>query len=351
MSSEKLKNVTQWPKWLQRVTTLAEDKGILEYIDPDLSESEIRQLGPEPSDFPEKPTLRRGDDEETHRKNERARREWRDDVDTFKYHKNEWDKKHKAIGELNQYITTNLEQTLQDLVLSQKGPYAKLVFLQKRFGKSTSKYTNILEQWMNVMTNPPREGTNILLWLDAWETKRQEAESEGIVLAKDSKDLRSLFIRLTREILPFWWQQWHSKVVIQGDSSDIQTILDDFRTTYEAFNTQTTPGTALKGAFATWQGNPEAGNQPPIDLKPSSFEERGCTCGMRHSVERCWFLNKKSNRPPNYKPNNSVKEAVEAAFKDDPKWKEWVFSRINRANQKASKTSSISDYIMILTSI
>ncbi|KAJ5907918.1 hypothetical protein N7495_000600 [Penicillium taxi] len=105
-----------------------------------------RQLGPEPSDFPKKPTLRRGDDKETHRKNERARREWRDDVDIFKYHKNEWDKKHKAIGELNQYITTNLEQTLQDLVLSQKGLYIKLVFLQKHFGKSTSKYTNILEQ-------------------------------------------------------------------------------------------------------------------------------------------------------------------------------------------------------------
>ncbi|KAJ5888104.1 hypothetical protein N7495_008145 [Penicillium taxi] len=73
-------------KWFEGVIALAEEKGVLNYIDMNITEDEVQRLGPEPEDdeIQPKPRCIEGDDEETHCMNERIRREWRDDVEMFK---------------------------------------------------------------------------------------------------------------------------------------------------------------------------------------------------------------------------------------------------------------------------
>ena len=186
------------------------------------------------------------------------KREWRDRMDIYKLDLSEWEQQNKSLEAVNEWIVANLDPTYHTSLLDYDTPYQRLVYLEKRFARSAATEEAIRVQWQRACAQPPRKGANVNVWIDEWNTLREQAVSLDLPEVKNAnKD----FLRAVKDILPVWWQIQYRSIVTHQEEWDTRDLLEDFRGAYLEQSPQrasNSASTISKASFSTLQGFDEA---------------------------------------------------------------------------------------------
>lgn len=199
MKGEKLKDPAQWRNWIARMKIYARQKKVWDLVNPQVEE-----------DYLEKPIRKPRRPQYPEDSSEQVKREWRDRMDIYKLDLSEWEQQNRSLDAVNEWIIVNLDPTYHTSLLNYDTPYQRLVYLEKRFARSSATEEAIRVQWQRVCALPPRKGVNVDNWIDEWDALREQAVSLDLPEVKNAnKD----FLRAVKDILPVWWQFQYRSIV------------------------------------------------------------------------------------------------------------------------------------------
>ncbi|OQE34373.1 hypothetical protein PENCOP_c018G00907 [Penicillium coprophilum] len=320
MKGDKLKDSPQWLTWYARVQLYATQKNVWDHCDPNTPPAERPETLKEPIE-PEYPE----DGSET------DRIYWRDRMDIYKLRIARWEKQAKRLSDVNEYILTYLDSMHHLNLIGYHTPYDKLVYLKSRFARSTT-YKEFRMKWKVFARQKPTG--DIELWLQQWNSLREQAISLGINVGDANRD----FLHAVKEVLPIWWQGKYQEIVIDKKVYDTRDLIESFRAMNREIGApKVSSTTPPKGAFSTWQGHQEAKPQASQASQENlPFERRKCPCGHthpKHRVTECWVLNE-AIRPEGLKISERKLEKANELLAKDSGWKKWAEKAIAEANKR-----------------
>ncbi|KAJ6110882.1 hypothetical protein N7486_003117 [Penicillium sp. IBT 16267x] len=277
MKGGALRDASQWVVWYNQTRRLAINLKVWELVNPEVDESTQRKPieDPIPPTYPmeEHPggvdedgnliiwtAARKKQAEEDHK---RRRATWKDLQEVYRTQKERYKDEQNGLSSLDHAINRSVDPTLHRLLDRYDSVNHRLRFLQNRFGKSTYRMTDVLQQWLEAQIRGPRKGADVIKWLDNWQELREEVVSLGL---ESERNHARAFLIAVKDVMPVWWESRFQDINMRGRDMPISTLLESFRSTYNEMHKVTSVmgsqshNQHSKPAFATstWQGFKEA---------------------------------------------------------------------------------------------
>ena len=155
------------------------------------------------------------------------------------------------------------------------------------------------------------------------------------------------FLCAVKTVLPTWWQAKYESIIMNHEDWETRDLIENFRGFYQEMMPQKPASTISKASFSTFQDFEEAEvgtetdqpqQKPPQEQgNKTPFARRRCPCGSQgHKAWLCYAINE-AVRPQGWTVQKAKKQRVERALKQDPKWKDWIESKIQEHNERQEK--------------
>jgi hypothetical protein len=283
-----LSSKSDWERWIQPIRSKALGTEVWDYINPDLKESDKKELI--------EPEAPKKDKDETSEDFQYRR-------DMHKRALMKYDTKEAHIAAIREHIYRTIDHSA-NLLIQDKSTVRDILFeLKKRYKPDTNREQfDILNKWMSLKTGPAGKNqlnTWIKNWIETYNRARQH-KIPGIGL--DEKYAMMEFMLAIQQSYDIFYSTWYEAVYNNRETSFVELI-----TKFEDFTKSERGGSA----YATFGGNNLDSSEPNQDN--STKKERSCACGQPRSVHPMWkdceYCNE-NIRKDNWTPDPKIAKKV-----------------------------------------
>ena len=313
-----------WFTWLFIRKDVANDHGIWQYIDPDVTKENLPTLteNPEPQLADYKVGATRLYDLSA------------EDRESYRWEFNLWERKNakyctqkKALSKLNTDIGKTISPRHIHLILNKDTPYDRLVALKKFLCPTDATRRRELADKYNALKIAPRAAKKVEQWLSDWTYITTQGKTIKLPETEDNRPQEDFLIAckaLDQEYATSCLREIF-KHEARGTTKEISS-LETYVTEMTAYLRRTKPHSTGLAVSAAELGiaNTEAPRPTECNGGCSSRNDAQthiCICGKKHRYCNCFILNTRHpKRPKDYQPSDEAVRKVNEALKN-PKLK------------------------------
>jgi Reverse transcriptase (RNA-dependent DNA polymerase)/Pol polyprotein, beta-barrel domain len=334
-----------WDLWLSDIRRIAKAYDIWDHINPDFANSTdlVEPPKPSPQDLFGRPI---------EQLDEGQRIAWKDHIDNHKRKLEQYDRKKKAMANLEARIGSTVSLKCQKMI--QKLSTAKEILVRLRERVAPTDYarelnvTSRLRKHLAIQRN-----SDVLDWIDQYESILEDAKELNIPDVQNGRDARD-FIQAVKAYDSQFAGYWSNTLEVQLKEGKpvltayklAQHFRDQVRVSlgYKTNMTKATFAAVFQGEKAPSERRSSTstknGNESNPD-KPKNGWRPKCLCSERHYYTECAYLNQKA-RPAGWTGDPTVMASINEAMEKDPDLR----PRINRkleATERAKARSGASE--------
>ncbi|KAJ5159509.1 uncharacterized protein N7482_006513 [Penicillium canariense] len=312
---QRLGSAAQWSVWIDHFRCAARTVGVWEYLDPALSDREIKTL-PEPEKEPHPSLIFQ---------NARDVADLTDEEYPI-YHRllTENDRREakqkmlaRQLSGFSEVITRSVVVEHRHLLGDEYSARQKLVKLAMAFAlDEVTRTEELRRQWRQMIeSRHPSDLSAIEVWLTGWMSLYGKALAAGVpdVCCQHTPEKFAIrdFLRAVQPHDDLFYSTWMDKIRLED--ATFEEVISMYRTRRritELFG----KATPVENTVPTLFGYPAP---PPTQdtAKGSEENQRTCVCGStQHQWKQCYYL-VKSIRPDRWRPRPNVERRVAKAIK------------------------------------
>ncbi|KAJ6041359.1 hypothetical protein N7460_006749 [Penicillium canescens] len=328
-----LRSDAQWRTWIAKVEAAATKGNVWHYMNPNLSEDEVRKAPvdsrdsyPHPREINEDATDVSQLSDAEYKRYQRLTSEF--DKETS------WNESIRTkINKVDALIDANVAPEHRHILEGKVTPHEKLVRLKQQFEpKGDTSRQSVRNAWRDLVRRPIGR-ISIDKWLATWSNLYEEGKAMNIpdIAYHDDKgnpqdrDAIRDFLQAVESFDEVFVSLWRKDIMNKDFRISFQDILAAYRNHRNAKGVVKSPGNSSSIAFAATlnEHEPQEGQNSAQGSHNSREPRSNCVCGSsRHHWKNCFHINA-SKRPPGWKPYEDAAKRVEQNIK-----------KLNAAKQK-----------------
>jgi hypothetical protein len=247
-----LKTYKDWPRWIALNKTRATQKGVWEFIDPDVATPPLLVEPVQP-----KPKKANGELVTLQELTQSEVDLYRIEKDDWKIEKKAYDKKKEALTDIEDHVIRTAGAHWS-AIEKKEGLHARLVALKARVAPTNyAREQDALKRWE--LANQNAQSTRTTEWLVEWEAALEEAKLFDLPDVQGIRPTRR-FLKAVEGIAPAFSQHWANQIETLGVTQPTKKLEDEIPSGTQIatiFRNLQPVGRSSKGSFAsTLQGEP-----------------------------------------------------------------------------------------------
>ncbi|KAJ6045427.1 hypothetical protein N7499_003602 [Penicillium canescens] len=320
-----LRSDAQWRTWIAKVEAAATKGNVWHYMNPNLSEDEVRKAPvdsrdsyPHPREINEDATDVSQLSDAEYKRYQRLTSEF--DKETS------WNESIRTkINKVDALIDANVAPEHRHILEGKVTPHEKLVRLKQQFEpKGDTSRQSVRNAWRDLVRRPIGR-ISIDKWLATWSNLYEEGKAMNIpdIAYHDDKgnpqdrDAIRDFLQAVESFDEVFVSLWRKDIMNKDFRISFQDILAAYRNHRNAKGVVKSPGNSSSIAFAATlnEHEPQEGQNSAQGSHNSREPRSNCVCGSsRHHWKNCFHINA-SKRPPGWKPYEDAAKRVEQNIK------------------------------------
>ncbi|KAJ5900417.1 uncharacterized protein N7473_004487 [Penicillium subrubescens] len=308
---QRLRSKPQWRVWIDYIKSAAVSEGVWQYMDPDLSDDEVKTL-PNIED-PPTPEMVNPDVSDIAELTDEEYKRFNRYTTQWTLHRPIWKEAWKGLNRLNDKITSSVATEHHSRLVGCRTPREKLLKLKENFApEEDTRREELRQAWREMIRYKPRS-TVIDQWLDSWTNLYDECKAADVpdVVYRPKDPIRD-FLRSTRTLDEFFYSTWMRQVKLETPT--FLHVIEEYRRRHEELSESKKGGSS---ALAMYANTTLFGRKPGQSGQNPSRDEyrKRCPCGGKeHHFSECpYFV--KSRRPEGWKPEGRIERNMDRFIK------------------------------------
>lgn len=321
-----LRSDAQWRTWIAKVEAAATKGNVWHYMNPNLSEDEVRKAPVDSRDSYPHPREISDDASDVSQLSETEYKKYQRLTSEFDK-ETSWNESIRTkINKVDALIDANVAPEHRHILQGKVTPYEKLVRLKQQFEpKGDTSRQSVRNAWRDLVRRPIGR-ISIDKWLATWSNLYEEGKAMNIpdIAYHDDKgnpqdrDAIRDFLQAVESFDEVFVSLWRKDIMNKDFKISFQDMLAAYRNHRNAKGVAKSLGNSSSIAFAATLNGPQEGQistQGSQNTQNSRKPQSTCVCGsLRHHWKNCYYLNV-SRRPSGWKPHEAATKRIEENMK------------------------------------